>query len=266
MLSKEFGGQPYSKTEHRRQLRQLIPARSDGSIEFKHQNISAVLIDLGFPYIAGYLPRFNYQDLLYEIVAERLAARADLEGLAATDAEAPASVPAVDEILGALVEPPPSRDRRRLTDRGGSSRYFTRKVWPAVNYLEREARNRSLGSAGEEFVMRYEQTRLIRAGRERLAARIDRVSLSRGDGAGYDILSFEETGKERLIEVKTTKYGRETPFFLSQNEVDCSQDAADKYNLYRLFDFRAAPRLFSLAGPLSKTCALDPVQYIATVA
>ena len=41
----------------------------------------------------------------------------------------------------------------------------------------------------------------------RLAARVDRVSETRGDGLGYDVLSFETSGRERLIEVKTTNYG-----------------------------------------------------------
>jgi hypothetical protein len=43
MLQMELAGQPFSKTEHRRKLHPLLNNRSDGSIEFKHQNISAVL-------------------------------------------------------------------------------------------------------------------------------------------------------------------------------------------------------------------------------
>jgi len=44
MLNRQLRGDRYSKTEHRRRLNQSIPACSDGSIEFKHQNISAVLV------------------------------------------------------------------------------------------------------------------------------------------------------------------------------------------------------------------------------
>lgn len=80
----------------------------------------------------------------------------------------------------------------------------------AGSFIEREARNRSLGLAGEELVIQFEQERLIRAGCERLAARIEHTSRVRGDHEGYDILSFETDGAERLIEVKTTKYGKET--------------------------------------------------------
>ncbi len=41
MLQKELTGQEYNKTEHRNRLIKLLNNRSDGSVEFKHQNISA---------------------------------------------------------------------------------------------------------------------------------------------------------------------------------------------------------------------------------
>lgn len=50
MLIKELSWQVYNKTEHRKNLSKILN-RSNGSIEFKHQNISAVLIELGYPYI-----------------------------------------------------------------------------------------------------------------------------------------------------------------------------------------------------------------------
>ncbi len=50
----------------------LLDNRSEGSVEFKHQNISAVLIELGQPYIKGYLPRFNYQQILKEAIIDYL--------------------------------------------------------------------------------------------------------------------------------------------------------------------------------------------------
>jgi hypothetical protein len=53
-----------------------------------------------------------------------------------------------------------------------------------------------------------------------------------------------------LIEVKTTKYGLETPFFVSRNEVATSERHANEYQVYRLFEFRAAPRLYTLPGSI----------------
>jgi len=60
MLNDEAGGIPFNKAEHNRLLRSKID-RTEGSIEFKHQNISAVLQRLGLPRIRGYLPATNYQ-------------------------------------------------------------------------------------------------------------------------------------------------------------------------------------------------------------
>jgi hypothetical protein len=84
-----------------------------------------------------------------------------------------------------------------------------------------------------------------------------------GDGAGYDILSFEESGRERFIEVKTTKYGSETPFYVSQNELAVSKRETERYQVYRLFDFRQAPRLYTLPGAIEDSCALSPTTYLA---
>lgn len=260
MLGAELAGVPYSKAVHRRDLINVLDDRSEASIEFKHGNISAVLIDLGFPYISGYKPRTNYQQLLYEIVADRLSASPELLSVAAADADLPIVVPEVDDILAILTAPPTTevRDRAAKQPRARISSGPT-------NYLEREARNRSLGAAGESFVLNYERARLISGGKERLAARIEHTSRVRGDGDGFDILSFEESGKERLIEVKTTKYGRETPFFVSRNEVNVSESRADQYHLYRLFRFRAGPQLFTLSGALDRTCRLSAASFLATV-
>jgi hypothetical protein len=132
-----------------------------------------------------------------------------------------------------------------------------------TNYIEREARNRSLGAAGELFTLNYERARLLKAGKESLAARIEHTSKIRGDHEGYDILSFEESGAERLIEVKTTKYGAETPFFVSRNEVSTSERCSSRYQVYRLFAFRQSPKLYTLPGAISQSCQLSAASFLA---
>lgn len=61
MLLKELSGAPYSKSEHRYALQGKLDSRSEGSIEYKHQNITAVLLKAGYTYIKGYKPAWNYQ-------------------------------------------------------------------------------------------------------------------------------------------------------------------------------------------------------------
>jgi hypothetical protein len=57
-------------------------------------------------------------------------------------------------------------------------------------------------------VLNFGRARLIAAGKHALAERIEHTSHMHGDAAGFDILSFEASGAERLIEVKTSKSGR----------------------------------------------------------
>ena len=134
------------------------------------------------------------------------------------------------------------------------------------NYLELEARNRSLGKAGEELALEFEHERLWRAGQKKLAERIEHVSSSKGDGLGFDILSFEIDGRERLVEVKTTRFGAMTPFFASKNEVEMSDERSAEYHVYRLFDFDKSTRLFTLGGSMRSTCDLEPAQFRAVPA
>ena len=59
MLADEFSGRHYNKAEHRRRLMHRLQTRSEGSIEFKHQNISAVLKGLGEDWMTGYTTERN---------------------------------------------------------------------------------------------------------------------------------------------------------------------------------------------------------------
>ncbi|MDZ7783567.1 MAG: hypothetical protein U5K56_11760 [Halioglobus sp.] len=100
-------GQKYNKTEHRRALMEQLDNRSDSWVELKHQNISAVLIEMGIPYIDGYKPRFNYQrSLLPAAVADFLRNNPQFQKLFAADAEATPQIPSVENFLSAWEAPP----------------------------------------------------------------------------------------------------------------------------------------------------------------
>ena len=68
----------------------------------------------------------------------------------------------------------------------------------------RDDRNRALGRAGEDVVLLNERLILKQAGQDELAGGVRWISEEDGDGAGYDIHSFQADGADRLIEVKTT--------------------------------------------------------------
>ena len=81
MLSHELSGSPYSKTVHRNRLLPKLRGRSAGSVERKHQNISAILIEAGLPAIDGYKPLFNYQAALRDEVLSNVSRQTDVLGL-----------------------------------------------------------------------------------------------------------------------------------------------------------------------------------------
>jgi hypothetical protein len=258
MLTLELSGQRYNKAAHRRTLIQLLDNRSEGAIELKHQNISAVLRDLNCVWIPGYKPRGNYQSSLARYVENWINTHPEFDRTSLAAVEQPAVVPNEIDYHRLIVDPPAISDKASDTP----ATYSPTRQASKRDYVAREARNSALGNAGELLVMHYEEFRLRQAGKTTLAERIEHVSDTQGDGLGYDVLSFDVSGKERFIEVKTTAFAKETPFYASRNEVTFSSEAKDQFHLYRLFEFRRSPKLFTLPGRIDDYCDLDPVSYI----
>ncbi|WP_240601673.1 DUF3883 domain-containing protein [Oleiagrimonas sp. MCCC 1A03011] len=219
-----------------------------------------ILIAMNCPYIAGYKPLGNYQALLHEVVVEQIADDPLFDQAAIHAATQPALAPAgVD--FGYWLDDPPKPSKVSDPKAAKSPSFLPVQR----DYVARESRNRALGKAGEELVLAYERDRLERLGREALAGKVEHVAATRGDGAGYDILSYEDSGRERFIEVKTTAFAKATPFYVSRNEVDFSERMQRQFHLYRLFEFRAQPRMFMLRGNMRERLKLNAVTYRATV-
>src|SRR5262249_7451133 len=110
MLRAELAGAAYSKADHRRKLLPALGGRSEPSVEFKRRNVSAVLVGMGLPYVAGYRPARNYQKALLPGAAEGYLAapRGLLEVLAEAPLVNPAGAPEVgDRPVGEVFEAPP---------------------------------------------------------------------------------------------------------------------------------------------------------------
>lgn len=259
MLRLSLLGQKVNKSAHRRVLQGKLYGRSEKAIDMKHQNISAVLIELGAMPLVGYRGLPNYQNLLMEVVSERLEQDHALDK-AALDAVSRSAEPVLAPDYSRILVPPPKPPNGVQEERPPFARIAVKR-----DYVERESRNRSLGEAGELLVMNYEAHRLRRDGKPRLAEKIDHVSRTKGDGLGYDVLSYELDGRERFIEVKTTAFAETTPFFISANEVRFSEEFAAQFHLYRLFAFRDDPKMFQIAGSIRSSCRLDPANYRARV-
>jgi hypothetical protein len=237
-LALELTGQAFNKAQLYRRLSQ-ITGRTPSSIEFKFQNISAVLNAMGREWMKGLAPLANYQELLAQKVSRHIE-RIDAIPL---DLNAQIVETSFEEAAAFYLEAPPElrEGAEKLPDYLST---LIRKFDP----VERDMRNRLLGEAGEKHVMAHEKRFLTLIGRGDLAENVRWVSRDEGDGAGYDILSFTDRGDRKFIEVKTTLGGIRTPFFMSRNEFAFSTSNADDYNLVRLFDFRKGVRGFELRG------------------
>ncbi len=257
MLHSELKGQPYNKTKHRNILRRQLDDRSKGSVEFKHQNISFILFEMGIPFISGYKPRKNVQSTLSDAISKYLDQHRDLRLLISKISDAAPEVPTVSDILSVL------EDRPKSLYKSSDSIPSDHRNPTGINFFEREAQNRKLGDAGEKFVIEFERERLIHEGKESLADKVEHVAVSEGPVAGFDILSFDKTGKDRYIEAKTTKYGKYAPFYVTPNELKFSENYSSQYYLYRLYKFGESPRMFLLQGDLNSQCILKPSAYIA---
>ena len=222
MLVAETAGQRYSKADHRRRLRQqLNPVRTDSAIEFKHQNISAAMLDLGLPYIRGYKPLGNYQAALAAEIERRLRVGPQL--LRALKTVTDEGTPAGSDLQRTPVPAPPAA--------GAAPAPGNQKKGRHRDYGLLQEENRRLGQQGEELVADFERAWLRDHGRPDLASRVQWAARDDGDGLGYDVLSFDLSGQERHIEVKTTALGAETPFYITSPELAFAQSHADRYAL-----------------------------------
>ncbi len=256
MLVCELQGQPYNKAAHNRTLQKLIQ-RGKGAIEFKHQNISAVLVEAGMPYIFGYKPRYNAQGLLKEAVLNYVDLHAELLRLFEQFAQAlpPTQATKKADYSKALL------DVDLPTIAADIAIEYHPKRGRKVNYLQQEQANSKLGRLGEAWALSYEKWQLTVADKANYADKVEWVSDTQGDGLGYDIKSVQANGKDKYIEVKTTKLAGTVPFYFTDNELKFSQRHSHSYYLYRVYNFYMAPKLFIRQGAFNDFCHITPTNY-----
>lgn len=278
MLEAERAGQPYVKAHHSRELMAAL-GRTHRSVEFKHMNISAVLGELGMPTIRGYKAKHNYQGAIFDAVDRYITAHQELLsdgyfGFRSSGAieieDVSAIAPASPEhgFLQAAEASDVYFDERAATpgaarpERPPGLERLVRKFDPVA----RDFRNRTLGREGEKLVYEFERKRLEAADRLDLARKVRWVAQEDGDGAGYDIHSYNTSGEDRLIEVKTTLGVRTTPFFITRNELSLSEERPAHFRLYRLYEAAQKPRILCVTPPLRDRLTLEAEAWRAAVA
>lgn len=132
-----------------------------------------------------------------------------------------------------------------------------------TNYEVRERNNSKVGYLGEILVYKLEKKRLEQANKLELSEKVEQVSQKQGDGLGYDILSYTDAGEPIYIEVKTTKGDIDTPFYLSQNELNASVKYGDRYRLYRIYNIMDNYKFYVVSGDLTDKLDLSAQSYRA---
>ena len=230
----------------------MVEAR--GAVEFKHGNISAVLCEMALPYIQGYKPALNYQQLLAEVVTTRLIRDgAMLQKLALVCLGRGSAVYALEEVAVPEVEPTSEE----------SSRFRS-----PMRFDFPEIERRKIGTRGEALIFEHERSRVGAAFGSAMRSAVVWAARDEGDGLGYDIRSVDieatqQTGwpAPALIEVKTTTQGATFPFFLSENEHRVAREQVAAYRLCRVFDLNRKPRFFTLRSDGLQRCRLEPTIY-----
>lgn len=159
------------------------------------------------------------------------------------------------------VEPPVLKRKKTTT--------VSRRIIKDTNYERRHKNLKKIGDVGELLTIKIEKSRLESEGRGDLAAQIEHVSKTIGDGLGYDVKSFEKFEGiyvEKYIEVKTTTGGKNKPFDISANEVEVSEEKGEHYYVYRFYGVSGKAKkvkYYEVRGSVKDNFTLEATAYRA---
>lgn len=131
-----------------------------------------------------------------------------------------------------------------------------------IDFFEKNLKNSTTGKKGEEVVLQLEKDELIMLNRSDLSQKVKQISIN-DDSAGFDILSFDASGEEKLIEVKSSVLPerKEFSFYISENEKRVAEESTNYY-IYLVFDVNNIPKVIKLKNPFSLgILQLQPSQY-----
>ena len=141
----------------------------------------------------------------------------------------------------------------------------TKSFGRVVDFEKENKMNKLLGNRGEEIVFNLEKRFLDNIGKRELANKVKWVS-KEDDSLGYDILSFEEDGEEKYIEVKSTNQSENcnANFLISSNQYSKAKRIKNYY-FYIVFKAKGKePRVWKIKDPLqyeNKGLTLTPISF-----
>lgn len=133
-----------------------------------------------------------------------------------------------------------------------------------IDHEAKAKAQKDLGNAGETLVKQHEIDFLKSIGRLEDAEKV-RVA---DDGEGYDVLTFDEIGNEKYIEVKTTTGGDRADFYLSKHEVDFMRLNQNRYWIYRVYHYDSGNNFgefYKISGDVESQLSLEPTQFKVSI-
>lgn len=122
---------------------------------------------------------------------------------------------------------------------------------------------KDIGLKGEEIIFNYEKNLLISMNRSDLAEKVEWTA-QKDCTAGYDILSYDENGNPKFIEVKSST-GSSDRFYLTKNEIDIAREHGDNYYIYKVNNIKSTPYINKIKNPLEcidlGKLHLEPTQF-----
>jgi len=169
------------------------------------------------------------------------------------------NAPDLSSLKDFLIEQPvPQPNPQKVAQQ---TRKFTAQ--PDKDYVKEAKINTQLGNAGEQLVLAYEKRKLKILG---LSKEMEQVA-KQPDGVGYDIRSYDESGQEIHIEVKTTTGNEKTPFHMSANEKEFARLYPENYYVYRLYNYDEARNSanFFIVKDLHQRAIFEPTNFKVSI-
>lgn len=179
----------------------------------------------------------------------------------------------IEEKENSTIKNSESKKELLLTEKQYNKKVINNSKGQRISNIDHEAANRVKqfnGKQGEELVMDYERKRLKNDNQlKAFVDKIEHVSVTKGDGLGYDILSYDVIDgevKEIYIEVKTVSGNINSPINISLKELKVAKQNKGQYKIYKVFDYkRKNPELLIIDDLENSSIYLEPSGYIIKV-
>lgn len=125
-----------------------------------------------------------------------------------------------------------------------------------TDYEKAQKEKAKIGLLGEEVVIQHENERLFKIGKK-----AELVSKTKGDGLGYDVLSYNDDGSKRYIEVKSTNSSERTTFYITATELAACKKYGEAYYIYRLYKENGEWQISYYQGKEVEALCNCPYQY-----